>query len=81
MTEGTQQNSGLHALILIAGYHGIAIDADKLIHDQATHGKTFSEREILVAAKRNRFKAKTRDVRYEKLLNLTAPYMAQLGEV
>ena len=40
MTEQPQPtDSGLAALILVAGYHGIAVDAGKIIHEQAALGE------------------------------------------
>ena len=78
MTERTYQpDSGLAALILVAGYHGIAVDPGKIIHEQAALGERFDNRKLLLAAKKTGFKAKTTSARYEKLPQLTAPYIAE----
>ena len=40
MTEQPQPiDSGLAALILVAGYHGIAVDPGKIIHEQVPAAK------------------------------------------
>ena len=70
-------DSGLAALILVAGYHGIAVDPGKIIHEQAALGERFDNRKLLLAAKKTGFKAKTTSARYEKLPKLTAPYIAE----
>ena len=54
--QAIEQNSGLHALLIIAGFHGIAADGARLCHEFG--GETWITQTILLAAKNLGLQAK-----------------------
>ena len=73
-------NSGLGALLLIAGYHGIAADAGKIAHSLALEGQNFGERAILLGARDIGLKAKSAKTRLDKLEQLITPFIVEFTD-
>jgi len=54
----SQDDTGLHCLVILAGLHEVAADPDQLAHQFKTDGKPFSKADILLASKQLGLKVK-----------------------
>ncbi|WP_373565925.1 cysteine peptidase family C39 domain-containing protein [Microbulbifer okhotskensis] len=66
-------DTGLSAFLLVARFHQVPADADQLRHEFCSGETSFSEAEILRAAKYLKFKAHTFKTSWEKLSSLALP--------
>ena len=70
-------DSGLAALVMLARFHGIAADAQRLAHEFALGGSAADLDTLLRAARKLGLKAKRQTVRGERLLTTPLPAIAQ----
>ncbi|HOO46608.1 MAG TPA: cysteine peptidase family C39 domain-containing protein, partial [Deltaproteobacteria bacterium] len=66
-------NSGVTALVVLAQYHHIAIDHNRLRHEYGNPGSSFTAEDLLRAAKAFGFRAKKVDSSIERLNNTILP--------
>lgn len=71
--QGTPLPSGLHCLLKLARYHGIAADPAQLRHEFEEAGGRFSTSAILHAARKLGLSARQRRVRAKRLHKFPAP--------
>lgn len=73
---------GLMGLTILAHYHGLSVDASRLVHEFGSPGQAFSETELLLAAKSLGFKAKVLKQKIDRLSLITLPalVLAPSGE-
>lgn len=71
---------GLQCLITIATYYRIPTDKKNLIHNLAMEGKTFTDIELLRAAKLLKIKAKSAIISSDKLWKMTFPAMLKTSD-
>ncbi|BCM24953.1 type I secretion system permease/ATPase [Methyloradius palustris] len=75
-------DTGLSCLLLLARYHGVAVEGDHLRHEFGTEAKPFGITEILLAAKKYKLTAKQVRVSPDRLERTPMPAIAidQHGE-
>ncbi len=73
-------DTGLACLVLIAKYHGIAVDPAQIKHAFAIDADGMSSMEILRVAKELKFKAKNVNITFEKLQKLPLPAIVGLKD-
>lgn len=69
-------DSGLACLLMMTRLHGVAADADQLIHEAATAGCPWGNADLLLAAKRLGLKAKVVKVDVQRLAHTPLPAVA-----
>lgn len=72
----TPVDSGLACFVVIARFHGVAVDPAQLAHEYQAEGKPFSAQEVLLAAKALQLKAKRLSSSVDRLPLLALPAMA-----
>lgn len=72
-------DTGLHCLVMLAQFHGVATDAEQIRHSFAVGAEGMSGLDILRAAKELGFKAKEATVEYERLQKLALPAMVEIN--
>ncbi len=70
-------DSGLASLLLMAHLSGVAADREQLKHQFLNSGQTFSDTELLLAAKHLGFKAGTLDSAWPRLAAIALPAIAK----
>lgn len=75
MDNHQEVDSGLACLVLLARFHGIAVDPDQLIHEFRDQERFFGIAEILLAAKKIGLQAKKVSTGYERLDRTPLPAM------
>jgi subfamily B ATP-binding cassette protein HlyB/CyaB len=70
-------DTGLHSLVAIARFHQLPAEPEQLAHQFAEPGKSFSETEILSAAKALTLRAKCVSPGFSQLKNDTLPAIAK----
>jgi len=74
-------DTGLVCLVMMAQFHEIAVNPAQLLHEFGTEGKTFSDDEILLAAKEVKLKAKNVSTgSWERLARTPLPAIAKDNE-
>ncbi|WP_226661421.1 type I secretion system permease/ATPase [Microbulbifer aggregans] len=73
-------DSGLFALIILARFYQVAVDADQLRHQHGNSDQKFGESEIVRAARRLQLKARSFSATWDKLSNLSLPAIASLAD-
>ncbi|GAB2884023.1 type I secretion system permease/ATPase [Microbulbifer echini] len=73
-------DTGLSAFLLVARFHQVPADADQLRHEFCSGETSFSEAEILRAAKYLKFKAHAFKTSWEKLSSLALPAIVSLKD-
>ena len=79
-TPNPQQPSvdtGLACLIIMAQLHGVPADADQLSHQYKDRNHTFSQTDILLAAKQLELKAKAVKISFDRLEKTPLPAVAR----
>jgi len=75
--EGAEDmDTGLIGLVMLARFHGLAIDPDQIAHELKDPGKPFDSSKILIAAKRLGLKAKLVKTTIERLKKTPMPALA-----
>ncbi|MFB3884942.1 MAG: type I secretion system permease/ATPase [Thermodesulfobacteriota bacterium] len=69
-------DSGLHCLVMVAGYHGLSVDPGQLKHSLALGPEGMGIIEILKASRELGLKAKQAQVSYDRLRRLPKPAIA-----
>lgn len=69
-------DSGLACLVMLARFHGLAVEPEQLAHEFRVDGRAFSTVEILLAAKKLGLVAKSARVKSERLATTSLPAMA-----
>lgn len=72
-TQTKPIDTGLRSLVLVAGFYGIPVDEEQMIHTQCLQGRTVDADDILRMAKKLKLKARKKDATKEKLENLPLP--------
>lgn len=72
-------DTGLHCLVLIAKYNGVAADASQIKHAFAIGSSGMNGTEIVRAARELGFKAKAVTATYDKLLKLPMPSIVHMA--
>lgn len=75
-SAASEIDSGLACLLMMARLHGVAADADQLIHEAATAGCPWGNADLLLAAKRLGLKAKVVKVDVQRLAHTPLPAVA-----
>lgn len=81
VSADTQQESaivdtGLISFMMLAHFHGIAVDADQLIHEFRLPGQLFSSNEIMLAAKKLELQVKKFSTKIDRLDRTPLPAIA-----
>ena len=66
-------DSGLYSLMIIAAYYNIPADAEQIIHQLSLQGKVMSDNDILLAAKRLKFKSRAATIEMSSLEKMVLP--------
>lgn len=74
--EAKKIDTGLICLVMVAGYHGLAVDPEQLRHNLALGPEGMGTMDILRAAKELGLKAKEAQVSFDRLSRLTMPAIA-----
>ncbi len=74
--ETKKVDTGLICLVMVAGYHGLAVDPEQLRHNLALGPEGMGTMDILRAAKELGLKAKEAQVSFDRLSRLTMPAIA-----
>jgi subfamily B ATP-binding cassette protein HlyB/CyaB len=84
VVEGAQDDAGrdlgLHGLVLLAQFHGIAADAAQLAHEFGRTGESFDETTLLLAAKKLGLKAKVVAQPISRIAMASFPALALLPD-
>jgi ATP-binding cassette, subfamily B, bacterial HlyB/CyaB len=78
--EDRKIDTGLLCLVMVAGYHGLAVDPEQLRHTLALGSEGMGIMDILRAAKELGLKAKEAQVSYDRLNRLTMPALALMED-
>lgn len=73
-------DTGLSSFITIARFHEIVIDADKVSHELALHGRMMTSMDILLAAKKFGLKAREAEISFDRLPKMTLPAIVELKD-
>jgi subfamily B ATP-binding cassette protein HlyB/CyaB len=76
MAPAPDVDTGLIGMVMIARYHGLALDPDQITHDLKEPGKMFDSPQILLASKRMGLKAKLVRTRHKRLKRTPLPALA-----
>ncbi len=74
--ETKKVDTGLICLVMVAGYHGLAVDPEQLRHNLALGPEGMGTMDILRAAKELGLKAKEAQVSFDRLSRLAMPAIA-----
>lgn len=74
------RDSGLNCFVMIAAYYGISVDEEKIKHSQNLLNKRADIKDILIAAKSNRLKAKHIKVEKQEWKDINFPAMVKLKD-
>jgi subfamily B ATP-binding cassette protein HlyB/CyaB len=78
--EDRKIDTGLLCLVMVAGYHGLAVDPEQLRHTLALGSEGMGIMDILRAAKELGLKAKEAQVSYDRLNRLPMPALALMED-
>ena len=78
--EPKKVDTGLVCLVMVAGYHGLAVDPEQLRHTLALGSEGMGIMDILRAAKELGLKAKEAQVSYDRLNRLPMPALALMED-
>jgi len=78
--EDRKIDTGLLCLVMVAGYHGLAVDPEQLRHTLALGFEGMGIMDILRAAKELGLKAKEAQVSYDRLNRLPMPALALMED-
>jgi len=78
--EDRKIDTGLLCLVMVAGYHGLAVDPEQLRHTLALGSEGMGIMDILRAAKELGLKAKEAKVSYDRLNRLPMPALALMED-
>jgi len=70
-----KKDSGLSCLVMIAAYYGIAMDDESIRYVQNLYDEKADIKDIIIAARRNKLKAKHVQVEAERVKDVTFPAM------
>lgn len=76
----TGVDTGLLCLVMVAGYHGLAVDPEQLKHTLALGPEGMGSLEILRGARELGLKAKEAQVSFDRLKHLPMPAIAGFGD-
>ncbi|WP_240127071.1 type I secretion system permease/ATPase [Thermomonas alba] len=76
VSTGERKDSGLHGLLLLAQFHGIAADPAQLVHQFGDGSKPFDETALLLVAKHLGLKAKITRQPVERIAFASLPVLA-----
>lgn len=74
--EDRKKDTGLLCLVMVAGYHGLAVDPEQLRHTLALGPDGMGSMEILRGARELGLKAKEAQVSFDRLIHLHMPAIA-----
>ena len=78
--EERKIDTGLHCLVMVAGYHGLAVDPEQLKHTLALGPEGMNTTDILRAARELGLKAKEAEVSFDRLARLQMPALALMED-
>ena len=78
--EDRKVDTGLVCLVMVAGYHGLAVDPEQLRHTLALGPEGMGTMDILRAAKELGLKAKETQVSYDRLNRLPMPALTLMED-
>lgn len=70
-------DSGISSLVMVASFYQVAADPDQLAHHYGSHDKSWSDQEIVIAARHLKLKARSVSIKPEKLEKLALPAIAK----
>ncbi len=73
-------DSGLHCLVMLARFHGLAAQPDQLAHEFRADGQAFSKQDLLLAAKRLGLRARCTQPVPARLAQASLPAIALLAD-
>lgn len=74
-----EADSGVLCLVLLAKFHGLSADLDQLFHERGTISGNFSDKDLLLAAKRMGLLARKRRIAMARLMHQSLPAMALMN--